>query len=348
MAKLPGRRIQPSGTFPGAQWAKWTRLYQHRRSGSMRLYFPDIERPKAAAKFLARLSPEVTLASAHEALACASGYRDWHELSASFHAPGPDPTAFSTQVATELVLALALSLNLECGDVQYALSKARLLGAAPWGIDEQLAVHMAAIRQQDLGAPARGKPGTIVKVKTIGGPRVGYLLWTDSIVNVLYDSGEGCCATFEAVTPRTPIADFLPARLWLPYGIWTLEDGSEVVFARDYLPLWRISAEGVERLDPWLWINGIKSHRWFAANTEGDWWRPGGRVPALAYLEQHRIFELPRLANAMRYMFAPGVRTMRGAVRRMHGQSYSDATAPTFAMLRPNMVETERVRRTGT
>lgn len=314
----------------------------------MRLYFADIERPKAAAKFLARLSPEVTLSSAHEALARASGFRDWHELTTSFRGSRPDPTDFSIPAATHLVLALAAALNLECGDVQYALSKARLLCPTPWSMNDQLAVHLAAMRQRFLGTPTRGKPGTIVKVKTYGGSRDGYILRITDLMYVLHDSGEGCCVPFEAVTPRTPIADFLPARLWLPYGVWTLEDGSEVVFARDYLPLWRISAEGVERLDPWLWIKGIKSDRWFAANTEGDWWRPAGRGPALAYLEQHRIFDLPRLANAMRHMFAPGVQTLKGAVRSMHGQSNDDAPVPAFAALNTNLVENLRAKRTGT
>lgn len=187
-----------------------------------------------------------------------------------------------------------------------------------------------------------------MKVKTYGGPRAGYVLRIADLMYVLYDSGEGGCVPAEAVTPRTPISDFLPARLWLPYGVWTLDDGSEVVFARDYLPLWRITAEGVERLDPWLWIRGIKSDRWFAANTEGDWWRPAGRLPALAYLEQHRISELPKLANAMPHMFVPGVETIKGAVRRMYERTGGTTSLPPYAVLNGNLLESWRASRTGT
>lgn len=127
-----------------------------------------------------------------------------------------------------------------------------------------------------------------------------------------------CCASKQLHREHLFLT-FLPARLWLPYGVWTLQDDSEVVFARDYLALWRISADGVERVDPWLGIRGIKSDRWFAVDTEGDWWRPAAREATLAYLEKHRIFELPKLANAMPYMFERGVESISDAVRRMYG-----------------------------
>lgn len=303
----------------------------------MRIYFSEIERLKVAAKLLSRLSPALTLASVHEALARASGFRDWHELGASFGGASHAPTEFNHQTAAHLVLQLSAALNLECGDVQFAVSKARLLGSSRWSTNDQIAVYMAALRSGFLGASARGKPGTIVRVKAHGSIRPAYLIRPGRPTYVLYDSGDGCCGDFEAVTPRTQIADFLPARLWVPYGVWTLEDGSEVVFARDYHPLWRISAEGVERLEPWLWIRGIKSERWFAHNTEVDWWRPSGRRPALAYLEGHRIFELPRLGNAMLDMFAPGVESISGAIRRMHGRAHV-AALPKFAVLDTNLL----------
>jgi len=235
-----------------------------------------------------------------------------------------------------LVLTLSGLLNVDIGDVQYAISKARLIGTRPLSIDDQVSQYMAAIREKFFGPRGRGKPGTIVRVKAHGGVRPAYLLRPGRPTYVLYDSGEGICGDFEAVTPRTPIADFLPARLWLPYGVWTLEDHSEVVFARDYLPLWRVTAEGTERLDPWLWITGIKSERWFAHNTEGDWWRPAGRKPALAYLAQHRIFGLPKLANAMPDMFTSDVETISGAVRRMHVRTPA-AGLPNFAVLNTNL-----------
>lgn len=312
----------------------------------MRISFSDIARPKAAAKQLSRISLDVTLASAQEALARATGYRDWHELAGSSTAPsGSD---FSVPTLAPVVLSIANALSLDAGDVQFAISKARLVGTRPWSIEDQLALHMAVLRERSLGAPARGKPGTVLKVRAHGETRLAYLLRTDHIVHVLYDRGEGACAKFEAVTPRAPLPDFLPARLWLPYGIWTLDDGSEVVFARDYLPLWRITSKSVERLDPWLWIVGIRSERWFAINTERDWWRPAGRLPALAFLERHRVFEMPKLANAMPYMFGHDVETIPEAVRAMFGNAGTSSPVPKFAVLNSNLLQDWRASRTGT
>jgi hypothetical protein len=304
----------------------------------MRLTFSDIRRPKAAAKQLSRLSQDVSLAKAHEALARATGYRDWHELAVSLRTSGAGaPSEFSVSEQARLASFLADELCLETGDVQFALSKARLVGASPWSIADQIAVYMASIREKFLGSPARGKPGIIVKVKAHGSTKPAYLLRPGRPTYVLYDSGEGACADYEAIAPRTTLEDFLPARMWLPYGSWILRDGSEVLFSRDYLPLWRVTGGISERLDPWLWIKGRVSQRWFAANTEGDWWRRRARESAITHLEQNRIFELPKLANAMPRMFEQGVASIQDAVRRMYS-STARASVPAFAALNSNLL----------
>lgn len=312
----------------------------------MRISFSDIARPKAAAKQLSRLSSNVTLARAHEAVARATGYRDCHELASSSDAP--EAQNFSVSTLTQVVLSLSDALGLEVGDVQFAISKARLVGSGPWSIADQLALYLAVVRERFLGVPARGKPGTIVRAKANGQTETAYLLRAGRPTHLLFDQGKGERADFQISTPRTPLADFLPARLWLPYGYWTLRDGSEVAFARDYLPLWRIAGGMVERINPWLWIQGIKSERWFAPNTEGDWWCPAGRVPALAYLEKHRIFGLPKLANCMRYMFEPGSGTVEDAARRMFENEDNNAPLPEFAALNSNLLHDWRASRTST
>jgi|GEM_PF-643528 len=55
-----------------------------------------------------------------------------------------------------------------------------------------------------------------------------------------------------------PLADqsveFIPMRLYLPYGKWTCADGTEVLFNRDYCPLWAKKNNDVIPLDPDTWV----------------------------------------------------------------------------------------------
>lgn len=142
------------------------------------------------------------------------------------------------------------------------------------------------------------------------------------------------CADFEAVTPRTPLADFVPARLWLPYGYWTLDDGSEVIFARDYLPMWRIAGESVERLDPWLWIEGILETNVFSASRGTVIWERGpARDLALDHLTRRRIFELPRLVDAMPHLIEAGVDSTDRAVEALRQSVGGGGAPPSFARL---------------
>jgi hypothetical protein len=53
---------------------------------------------------------------------------------------------------------------------------------------------------------------------------------------------------YNAYRPTTRAGHLLKARaLRLPYGIWTCGDGSEVLFNRDYEPLWRRLPDGTAR-----------------------------------------------------------------------------------------------------
>lgn len=71
--------------------------------------------------------------------------------------------------------------------------------------------------------------------KAYGSDTPAYLIRSGKPTYLLFDTGMGSRADFEVATPRKPLADFVSSRLWLPYGYWTLQDGSEVIFARDYL-----------------------------------------------------------------------------------------------------------------
>lgn len=299
----------------------------------MRIVFSDLSRPKAAAKLLSRFSADVKLAGAQEAVARAMGYRDWHEL-AGANAPAGVQSDFDLNLSKHVVLTIADALGILPGDVQYVVAKARLLGNGLWALDDHLGLTTTIWRERAFGAPMRGKPGTVVKVRAHGETRPAYLRLAGRPTYVVYDKGPGMCADFEAVTPRTPMDDFVPSRLWLPYGYWTLTDGSEVVFARDYLPMWRVADGLVERLDPWLWIEGISETTVFSAQLGTVVWERGrARELALDHLTQNRIAGLPRLVDVMPFLVESGMEPTDRSVERLRQQVGSTAVVPSFARL---------------
>lgn len=297
----------------------------------MRIQFSDTSRPKQAAKNLARFPGAPALSAVQTALAQSLGYRDWHDLKQN---PGAD-TAISPRgpEAPRVIGDLAGLTGLPDADVQYAISKARLFGSTPWTVDEQLDIRARLWRTRLFGPPGRGKPGTVVRDMAYGARTPAYLLLPGKPTTILTDTQRSGRADFEVTTPRTPLPDFVPSRLWLPYGAWTLADGSEVLFSRDYYPLWRIDGDLVERLDPWLWIEGKFHEVHFAPPRSSVWASGPAREAALAKLARHRIADVPRLADAMAHLIDPDIDAIGQAVARLRARSYPAAVPPKFARL---------------
>jgi hypothetical protein len=117
----------------------------------MRIPFPDLSRPKAAAKLLSRMSSDVQLSIAQKAVARATGYRDWYDLAG---AGSPAPYGCDLSEAKDVILTIADALSLLPGDVQYAVAKARLLSSVPWCLDDHLALTTTIWRERVFGEPA--------------------------------------------------------------------------------------------------------------------------------------------------------------------------------------------------
>ncbi|MES2451952.1 MAG: hypothetical protein V4610_15435 [Pseudomonadota bacterium] len=275
--------------------------------------------PKAAAKILVREAGGIKLSFAQEAIAKATGHRDWHELTAS--ADGKIVSASpDLPTAKTMVLSIADRLGVSHGDVEFALTRSRLLPDMP--LQDGLRLRTSIWRDRLFGPPGRGRPGTVIRVKEPGSVRPGYLLSLGRPAHIFYDSGFGICADFEVVTPRVPLDDFAPSRLWLPYGYWTVSDGAIVTFSRDYKPMWR-TADGVStRLDPWLRIPDIRQEAHFSTMAGTiPWSRGPARELALEHLNNHRIVGLPRLLDAMEHALDPTVESVSNAVARMRRAS---------------------------
>lgn len=297
----------------------------------MRISFLDLSRPKATAKALASLSPQLKLCRVQDVLAQVLLYRDWHDLSANGR--GDPPATADDATFMHVITELAAKLDLEAADVQHVVSKARLLSPGALSLETQLRL-CTAIWRRNMGAPGRSKPGTMVKVETHGIVEAAYLQEAGRPTFLLFDSGLGDRADFAVVTPRQPLPDFLPSCLWLPYGYWILKDGSEIIFSRDYFPLWRVSRHSVERLDPWLWINGITEQRHFANSAGTNRWHYGSaRELALRHLSDRRISGLPRLVSVMAYLFDPGARKISHCITRLHSEHGDTRSLPGYAQL---------------
>ena len=249
----------PDTLFRGAQGLVDTPFSSAEKEDGMRFFFPNLTRPKRAAKHLYTVFPDIPLSTSQRAVAVACGYRDWHDFEVSHDATELTvldehlPEGVFRERAIALSRSLAATLDLHDGDVQAALPDMRLTGNRVFTRDDHEAIRTACWRAGPLPWKEDRHPGAIFRIKSAGFSKTEPHWWRKSSGGVRFidhSTSNGVCATFEAVVPRARIEDFVPRRLWLPYGWMDMEDGSRVLFSRDYLPLWRIAGRKVERLKP--------------------------------------------------------------------------------------------------
>lgn len=272
----------------------------------MRLHFPNMTRPKKAAKRLSAAFPKLQLAHIQAAVAIACGYRDWHEFRMSHASAEPalldEDLSEDTfrQRTTRITRSLSAALNIHDGDVQAAVTNLRLTGNRPFTRSDHEAIRTACWRAGPIPWEHDRQPGTIFRIKSKGFSKTDTYWWRQSRSGVRFidhTTANGLCATFEAVVPRARPEDFIPRRLWLPYGWIDLENGHRVLFSRDYLPLWRIADCRVERLMPTENISGPGKRHWFG---EGGRWSSGPpREAAEKMLSDYGITALPRLVDVL-------------------------------------------------
>lgn len=272
----------------------------------MRIFLPNLTRPKKAAKHLTRLLG-ITLAQSQTGVARACGYRDWHELEGGLAGSPPTPLDqdLSDHVFVQrhagLSLGLAQALGIPDGDAQYALSGARLTGDRPPSLADQISIRLACLRATSMPPATPRTPGAVGRLKSPGrdGEVVILREFGRGTLVISHGSASTLVADFEFVTPRAALPLFLPMRLYMPYGFWTEADGSDVVFSRDYKPMWRIRLDGsVERVEPWLWIGHVRqTYLW----SEGDepWNDPSEAARLVGWLAERGILGLPILADAL-------------------------------------------------
>jgi hypothetical protein len=91
-------------------------------------------------------------------------------------------------------------------------------------------------------------------------------------LRVRTEGGEACCVRHEVAVCRSPSSRTLrPLRQTLPYGKWTCDDGREVLFNRDYKPMWqRLPHQQAESADPVEWVPHVRQE-WFYDDSSVPW-----------------------------------------------------------------------------
>lgn len=93
---------------------------------------------------------------------------------------------------------------------------------------------------------------------------------------VLTHGGTAHCTGLEmAVMRDEPDLSEFPMRWSLPYGLWRGRDGREILFNRDYRPIYERSGSTAQQADQAAWIKDIADQRWFY-NAGSEPWQDGG------------------------------------------------------------------------
>lgn len=162
-------------------------------------------------------------------------------------------------------------MNLADGDVQAVLPSIQIAGDRVFTLEDHHAIRLSCWRRGPMPWQGKGMPSEVF----LTDKKAKFTGMVDSPFRACRKRSEGravfyfsdtttggCCATFEAISPSSRPDDFIPLRLWLPYGWWTLQDGSEVLFSRDYIPLWKIDPSGrIERMAPSSWVTNNSNYR---------------------------------------------------------------------------------------
>ena len=292
----------------------------------MRVIYRNIEIPKSAARKVA-VSTGSKLSDCQRALASVSGYVDWHDLERVTALTSDLEDWHSGQeTLAALISGLAGKLAAAAGDIQHALSHTPII-PREWSLADRVRLRALVFRKMDIPDAGRRKPGAVGRFKYDKRPLI-----LRSFGELAFCVSDGtpsiAMADFEYISPRVSAPLFIPSRLYLAYGELTEADGSNVLFSRDYIPLWRVRAGGVvERISPRLWIDYVEQ-RWFWGDHNAPWDKELVRQKELARLSSYGVRGVPKLVEALPRLVLTSTNERIRSVARDHFGPwiYSDAT----------------------
>lgn len=293
----------------------------------MRLFFSSSNAFKRAAK---QLTSSHKLTERQNLLAKACGYRDYHDLCKSLStqdAVRRQQQTYDADDWAQLVVTIAELLSTQYGDTLYELTQARVI-PKPWQ-SGQGAVDLRAKVFELAEIPVRSEwtPGAVIRMRPEGESRStpGYFLRYDEFSDIVEFISNSCgfpnrAARFECHIPRPPLRPFIPTGLFEPYGYITKDDGTKIVFSREYWALWKVEpAKAPKRILPY---KIIMSHpaKWFS--KPGRTLTPEQAAPPNA-LKDLRLIGVPRLVDILPRLianncnFEDAVNTYLKSVERM-------------------------------
>ena len=110
---------------------------------------------------------------------------------------------------------------------------------------------------------------------------------------------------------QTEAASFKPMRIVMPYGKWTCTDGTEVLFNRDYRPIWKRHPNGVVvAADPDEWVKFAKQEYLFGDHNTPDEDRDSYRICIKQLGDWGVQHEVPVMLDLFRKAVASGDLTL--------------------------------------
>lgn len=158
----------------------------------------------------------------------------------------------------------------DCGPVRQLLKK--LDNAIKW-IDVWPALKV----ERQYGRSGTGIPGgTVVYLKSRHRPAIVISHQQRNRVVICYsDRGAVTTGREEVTVPKdqTALKDYVPMRLYLPYGKWSCSDGTEVLFNRDYCPIWQKGTDGkVSSIEPDIYIENKGNGEFYFNDRTAPWY----------------------------------------------------------------------------
>lgn len=120
------------------------------------------------------------------------------------------------------------------------------------------------------------QPGTVVTTKVASRVRKGskgVVISDDgNLTQLMLDSGVGTFTRDQVAQSRDQTPPAPPMRFRLPYGVWTREDGGQVLFNRNYRPLFMRPGAGqtAQQANGNEWVR-FRDQEWFYGDGDGPW-----------------------------------------------------------------------------